>query len=192
MREEFSTHATKESLREFTPQPLTAQNFSRLARELETKRQIGALTVPEKKWLAAIDQILESIAKFNRGLLGRRQAVRERASLVYDLKGKTVPEPEPKPDLYNIALSAKNAAEIIDSINQQFEEKVMSKVDRDRRMPRVSPASSANDFGGAVSAPGRSLSDYLSAVKEIEPKAPFLDSDSHFDLSKFAGNARPG
>lgn len=176
LAEEFSRHIAAGSKIPFSPSPGSASSLSSLTRELEQKRQLGTLTGQEGKILRDLEDLTERIANFNKALPPRPTGV---ASDDHD---------EVQPPLVIPKISEEEAEKIISHLNEQFEQKVLAK------LPRKADNSST---GRAIGAPpaeagGRNLQDYLVSLRDEKPKLPFIDEDSHFDLSKLHDRLRSG
>ena len=143
--DEFARHVSSGDGGEFGLSQEASASLSQLTRQLENQRQLGSLTREEKESLREIDQFWEKIAKYNerkdlRGSTG--------GELVYNLQQSKLVTPEEHkqpPVIPNI--SSQEAEKIIAGLNQQFEEKVLSKLKE--------PAPAA----------GRNLQDYLQVIK---------------------------
>ncbi len=99
--------------------------------------------------------------------------------LKVDILGmETKPQQDDRPPVIIPAISPEEAEKIISHLNQQFEEKVLKKLKRPA-IPPAEPSSSGQAVGD-----GRNLQEYLTSVLRERPKLPFLDEDSHMDLSK--------
>lgn len=175
----------------------TADALGKLVRGLEEKRQVGELTEAEANVLRSIDAAKEKIAQYNRVRAGRRESgysLGVGAKPLYDLRtGKLSEEPEDHLPAFVPKISQDQADQIISDINEQFESKVLKKI---RRYPDLEkPADpSLADFRANPNhdQQGRNLQDYLTAVRAERPNVPFLDEDSHADLSRIAKkHARP-
>ena len=161
LREEFSKYIASGRPEQFAPSMQSGTAVSVLTRDLEMKRELDKLSAQEKSALAEIDTLWENIAKFNQG----RPRASDQGERVYSLKDSKFLEPEMEP-LVNEShppISHEQADEIIEGLNKQFEEKIMSK----RR-----------DV-----ATGRNLQEYLALVQE-KPRLPFAGEESQIDLSK--------
>lgn len=94
---------------------------------------------------------------------------------------------EQKPTVVIPKISRDEADRIIRGFNEQFEEKVLGKLQPSRRAEIMSTKLPENisDYAVPASAEageGRSLDDYLSAIKAEPPDKPFSDPDSQIDL----------
>lgn len=190
IRSELSRHIASRTAEEFAPSPDASAALSRQLRELEFKRQSGAvLTDEEKSLLRETDQLLQDIAKHNEQLKNLPQTQES----LYDLnQSKHVPadDAEAQPPVIP-QISDEEANRIIAGIDQQFEEKVMSRI---RQQGGGSAAPAPRDQRNAPDPEpeaergeqpkGRSLQEYLSVIKTPEHPVPFADEDSGFDLSK--------
>lgn len=172
IKNQFARHFRQNAGSAFQADEAASAAFSRLARELEQKRQTGTLSSAETKWQAAVDDLIERIVRYNSQLA----APEDVSPKIYNLgKQQFVTEPPEQPSLVQPKISETEAEHIISGFEKQFEEKVMNKI-------REQKSESADSDTGS----GRSLQDYLSSIKADLPEEPFGDHDSQFDLSKLA------
>lgn len=177
LRAEFVRHETATPEVRFQPSLETSSALAMLTRDLETKRQLGHLTVEEKTTLVEIGTLWQDIARFN------NQAKIQKASPVsvpiYSLAEHKLVEPhQPAPVPPEIpSITHEQANEIITGLNRQFEEKVMSR--RSATLP-YSPAVGA----------GRNLQDYISHLQSQKSSLPFAGEESHIDLDVLRSRAK--
>lgn len=194
IREELARYIKSGSKSSFIPTSQASQTLSQLLRELERKRQSGSLTAAEAQKLREIDELLEDIAKFNRK---NQDTAPLGGHPVYNLADQKLSEAtEYVPPMIVPNVSGTEAQEIISELDQQFEEKVLSKL-RKKAGPDslTGPASGGPEDFSISKGPaeeGRSLQEHLANVKAEVPNLPFMDEDSHFDLSKLKGHAGVG
>ena len=190
-RKEFEHHTSSGNVSPFYASNAVSESFGKFSRDLEAKRQLHTLTASEKKWLAAIDDLVGKSAQFNRAMAGGEGAVIPESAVerVYNLKEGRLTAPEESADpVFAPKISGDEADRIIQAINRQFREKVLSKIDRRQkfrfppRLERQSPQEHSTNMTGAPD--GRNLEDYISSIRGNLPNLPFADEDSHFDLSR--------
>ena len=137
--------------------------LTKLAKKLETKRQTSNLTDQEQAILKNIDnsrqnvvnQNLKSSSKIAKDLPDESTYRISTGEIVHSKEGQRVG--------YIPNISSEQADEIISKFNEQFQEKVMSKIHKS------DPSNIQNN---------------LSAASDDRPLVPFADEDSSFDLSK--------
>lgn len=184
IRTSFSEHGKSGKSSVFTPDHAENAGLSYLTRELENKRQLGALTDSETDQLKEVDRLLDDIGRYN---LKIRQTPPKSPSgtLVYDLKKKELSMPDEKkmPSIIP-KISENEADQIIQSINEQFIEKVLK--DINVKVVNVGQAPwEVKDFSAIKDVPdGANLYEYMSGLKNELPDKAFSDQDSDQDLSK--------
>lgn len=190
-RREFEHHISSGNVNPFYASSAASESFGKLARDMEAKRQLHTLTPGEEKWLAAIDDLVGKAAQFNRAVAGGEGADMPESIVerVYNLKEGRLTAPEESLDpVFVPKITADEADKIIRTINQQFREKVLSKLDQRQKFrfpPRLEEESPQEHSNNATGAPdGRNLDDYVSSIRGNLPNLPFADEDSHFDLSR--------
>lgn len=188
---EFRAHLENRPGTEYVASEKISAELSRLTRDLESKRQFGTLSDAERNFLRDIDQIWERISRYNQDL---KKADPPPGTNLYDLsKQKVSSEPVYEKPVIIPSVSDKEADEIISHLNEQFEEKILKKLRAEGKQISLAPeAKSVEDHipEKMPEHPGRSLNDFLSTVRASRPKLPFMDEDSHFDLSKL--KTKPG
>jgi len=169
MKQEFAAHVASDRREGFQPKKSTNERFVKFVNLLETKRQTSVLTEPEVSWLNDIDILRENIASFNKGVF----------SVPADAAVSRGPQFGPSAEI-----SEEEANKIIRDFEMQFENKVLKKLKV--QGPSKATTKSLPDFSVPVPAEpkGQDLDGYLSSLQVAEPSIPFLDEDSHMDLSK--------
>jgi len=160
-----------------------------LSRELERKRQVGELTNTERLWLRQIDALTERIYNFNRE--SYESQPNESGTVVYDMDQKIRLEESQSTEDPGVAkISNEEAEKIIETLDKQFEEKVMNRIrkqnDTAKQKVETDRVSVAEVLAGGSASGGMNLQDYMTAIRAKRPTVPFADNDSHFDLSKLA------
>ncbi len=189
LKTEFAKHVSASPDFPFRPKADLSLKLVRTVRELETKRQLGNLTAEERLGLKAIDELYEDMAKFNQRLLQKPAGTGHAVTMpVYDLRQGSLGSETPYQNPVIIpSISPEEADKIISNLNKQFRDKVLAKLKRPPRLDRelpVSPKSQGLPQEPGLAIPGRSLEDYLAKLRAEPPSLPFLDEDSHTDLSK--------
>lgn len=154
---ELARHLAAGQTSPFQPSLKLSTELSALAREIEQKRRQGTLTPEERKLARAIDELWENIARANANLKNQEET-------------KPLPVVIPR-------ISSDEAERIIRGINEQLQR---------QEQPHAAPGVGDFALRGVAASPGRSLAEYLSAIKAEPPAAPFSDPDSQFDLTKLA------
>jgi len=173
VEKEFSEHVKNNKGKAFSLSEKASVIFSKFIRELEHKRQQNSVTWQEKKWLREADDVIERIGKYNQSLNNLQSGIRD--EMIYHLKSKKISaEAEPEYPASVPKISSDEADKIIAQIDEQFREKVLKKIEPHKDFTISEPGQVA----------GRNLKDYLENLKEQYPNQPFIDSDSHYDLSK--------
>lgn len=195
MQEEYDAHIASSPQTQFSPSPEADAEVASTTRNLETKRQIASLTRREQEQLRQIDELTERIARFNSAAAAKSPPP---ARHTYDLAGGK-PRGENDESLPAVVprISAEEAEKIILHLDEQFEQKVLSRLPKAKNIAPA-PASSAPDKvpdftinpAGEIDS-GRNLQDYLASVRAEPPRLPFQDEDSHIDLSKLHDRLRP-
>ena len=168
-KNELTNFASAGNVGPFQPSSEALEGVSRLTRDLEIKRQTGALTDNETSLLKEVDELWENIAKAN----AQKKAPAIPGQNIYDLKSKTLFQESGDPGQPSHPvipqISPEQADKIIAGINEQFEEKVLKKI------KEKTPTG------------GRSLQDYLSTFKPGDlGNIPLASDDSRIDFSKLA------
>lgn len=175
IKQEFSRHIASGAKTPFNASRGTGEALGKLVRGFEQRRQLGTLTFEEAKILRNADEILENIARFNRAV--RRHPAQFSGQIsaphVYDLQtGAITEETGEVPTTVVIPkISQAEADKIISQLNEQFQERVLKKLKRN-------PPPESSDEEGTT------LQDYLASIRAEGPNLPFMDEDSHIDLSK--------
>ncbi len=189
IKQEFEAYLKSGQTSAFQPSPAAGSALTKLARMLELKRQEANLTETERGSLREIDDITEKMSNINRKKSlfdSTPPAIEPRNQSVYNLKNQSLQE-EPERDfpIFVPKISDADADKIIATLNEQFEEKVLKKL-KSRPFPELSIDQQLSDFSSADTeeAAGRSLQEYLSAIKAERPDQPFGDEDSDMDTSK--------
>ncbi|TSA45982.1 hypothetical protein D4R52_01400 [bacterium] len=192
INDQYAKHIARAGHVPFSPDAASSDSLSKLTRDLEKKRQIGALTAAEQRQLRDIDELQERITQFNQKVAGGVLSGQTGAGAqVYNMTDHTLEDEsaqEAKPPLIVPKISAEEADKIVATLNQQFEDKVLSKLREQKseivQIPDVPPVYSAAGSPNPVA--GRSLQDYLTVIRQDKPSVPFADEDSKFDISKLA------
>ncbi|OGE76934.1 MAG: hypothetical protein A3C85_01340 [Candidatus Doudnabacteria bacterium RIFCSPHIGHO2_02_FULL_48_21] len=163
LSEEFSRHVTNGKLGQFFPSMQASTAVSMLTRDLEMKRELGHLSDAEKAILSQIDDLWEDIAKYNQSADKNTPPPAEQVYNLAESKMQDVPE-EAAPPAHQ-PISYEQADQIIEGLNKQFEEKIMSKQRHDLEA-------------------GRNLQEYMAAVQNKKLRIPFAGEESQIDLSK--------
>ena len=182
VEKELAEHVKNNRGKAFSLSQNASVLFSKFIRELEHKRQQDSVTWQEKNWLKEADDIIERIGKYNQSLNNLGLGIHD--EMLYDLKNqKLSTQTEPKYSASVPKISSDEADKIIAQIDEQFREKVLKKI---KSHPADSKENNHPDFTitEAEQGNGRNLNDYLESLKEQYPNQPFLDRDSHYDLSK--------
>lgn len=190
IKTEFDAHIKKGDNSEFKASPEAQAALAAATRLLEQKRQTANLTEQENHLLRSADELYERIAKYNQRTRAQKPVLLRQESL-YDLsKGNRIlaeqPAAEPSPFVVP-RISSREVDQIIENLNEQFEQKVLKQIRNRTEKVSAKPPEAVNDFA-ALPRPtpeaGRNLHEYLSEIKQELPNLPFVDADSHFDLSK--------
>jgi len=128
LREKFLKHMAEQNREAFSAPEQMSMAISVLTRDLQAKREQGTLSDSEQRVLSEIDRLWEDIEKFNNQARDPKAAFM--AEHVYDLKGQISQPPEPAATVVSepVKISQAEADEIIEGLNRQFEEKVLSKL----------------------------------------------------------------
>lgn len=159
LREEFSKHVASQSAEPFSPPMEITSAVSILTRELETKREQGTLGDEDLALLDLIDAVWEDIAKFNAQV--RKSPPAFITEKVYDLSGGPAVEPKEKKLEPAPKISQAQADEIIAGLNQQFEEKIMSKIHKNETAPSKISEARPTELGGD----GRSIQELIHVLR---------------------------
>ena len=177
VRDELARHRASGDPGPFHLSQSSSSALLKLTRALETKRQTGNLTESEQTFIKQSDELWENVVRS-----GEAKNVPPPAAgpKTYDLKTKRLfEEPDKSAKISKLvtpAISVQEADQIIETLNQQFEEKVMKEIRQSRGLQ-------ANE---EPKVPGKNLQDYLSTFRAGIPEVPFAGEDSQIDLSKLA------
>lgn len=193
LEKEFNSHLASGSMAKFYARPELSENISKLQRGLEIKKQLGNLTFEEDRTLQRVRDVFSNIYKFNSATTQEPSPVlqsNQNFVPLYDLKKSKFVSDSAKhtAPVFFPNLTADQANKIIFQINKQFEEKVLNKLDPNRK--QIKPLSERLDRKstlrntGRPSGNGRLLEDYMESLKLELPSTAFGDEDSSMDLSK--------
>lgn len=116
------------------------------------------------------------------------QSAQKSAQFDYDLeRSRLLLQENGKEKIAPPKINTEQANQIILELNRQFEQKVLKKIKTNQEDKPLAEAPQP-DFQAALSViqEGRPLSDYLETIRthDERPNRPFLDADSHKDLSQ--------